>query len=311
MKKIDALIFIDANLHIPFYGLPKWKTLIDLVKEQKDYIFVTKQIVDEVQRNKLQVVAGLLTNQLEHLKGSRNFNLPDYIFEDADAKFSETLRDLRKTRTETGLMNAAIQALQRISRSEDKVSKALDAIFSNAVTHTSEEFHRARERKERGNPPGKPEDSLGDQLTWEQLLSHCKDKSKLWMITNDLDYCVKLRGKLFLNPLLYLNLAQLRQPTPEVFCFDRIDEGVRDFVRRTGVKAERLPTVEESKEISKELDSLPSPALLSTSMDDANILAILNRIGQRTSPAVYLTIQDSRDQTLPLAMKRGQDKTGK
>jgi hypothetical protein len=312
MKNIDVLIFIDANLYIPLYGFPKWKKLLDLLKEQKDYIFVTVQIVEEVQRNKLSVVAGLLTNQLEHLKESRSFNLPDYIFDGTDTKLRETLGDLRKKQIETDLMKAAIQALQRISRSEDKVSKALAAVFSDSVSHTPEEIRRARERKERGNPPGKPEDPLGDQLTWEQLLSQCKGKSKLWIISNDLDYCTKFRGKMFLNPLLYRDLAQVRQPTPEVFCFGSIDEGIRDFVKRTGVKAERLPTLEESKEIKKELDALPPLGWLDTSMDDANIVALVTRRRQQMlSPALRVALYSQGDEGWHPGMKPDPDKTDK
>jgi hypothetical protein len=280
MKTINALIFIDANLYLPLYGLPQWKKLFNLLKEQKAYIFVSAQIVEEVQRNKLQVVAGLLANQLEHLKQSRGFNLPDYIFKDADAKLCETLRDLRKKQIQTDFMKAATHALQRISRSEDEVSKALAGLFHGAATHSPEELQRARDRRERGNAPGKPEDPLGDQLTWEQLLSQCKGKSKLWVISKDMDYYTQLRGEKFLNPLLYHDLVQVMDPDPEVFCFDSIDEGIRDFVRRTGAKAEKLPTIEESKEIEKGLDSLSPLSWLNTSMDDANMVALLARSRQ-------------------------------
>lgn len=309
MKDIDALIFIDANLYIPLYGLPKWKKLLDLLKEQKDYIFVTVQIVEEVQRNKLQVVAGLLTNQLEHLKKSRSLNLPDYIFGGTDSKLRETLRDLRKKQIETNLIKATVQALQRISRSEDKVSKALNAVFRDAVTPTPEEIQRAGERKERGNPPGKPEDPLGDQLTWEQFLSHAKGKSKIWIITNDADYCTKHSGKMFLNPLLYRDLTKGMRRTPEVFCFDNIDEGIRNFVRKTRVKAKRLPTLEESKEIKKQVDSLPPLGLLDTSMDDANMVAILSR--RQMHPAQWAAIYNLQNQGLLSGAKPDPDKINK
>lgn len=153
MNNINALIFIDANLYLPLYGLPKWKKLFNLLMEQKDYIFVSAQIVEEVQRNKLKVVAGLLAKQLEHLEQSRSFHLPDYIFGKTDAKLRETLRDLRKKQKQTDFMKAAVQALQRISRSQDEVSKALARLFHGATKHEPEELQRARERMERGNAP--------------------------------------------------------------------------------------------------------------------------------------------------------------
>src|SRR5437867_8007875 len=161
MKNIGASIFIDANLYLPLYVIMEGKKLLDLLKEQKDYIFVTVQIVEEVQRNKLRVVEDFLTIQFEQLKKSRSFNLPDYIFEGTDAKLRGSLRDIGKKQIKTDLMNAAIQALQRISRSEDEISKALDVLFSKAILSTDDEIQRARERRERGNPPGKKADPLG------------------------------------------------------------------------------------------------------------------------------------------------------
>jgi hypothetical protein len=155
------------------------------------------------------------------------------------------------------LVNAAVQTLQRISRSDDKVSQVLHVLFDRAIKDTPEEFQRATNRRERGNPPGKPGDPLGDQLTWEQLLSHCKGKSKLWIISVDRDYYSEYAGKLFLNPLLYQDLGRVSQPPPEVFCLDDLDEALRDFVKVMGVRAKTLPTPEESKEIKEELSALP------------------------------------------------------
>jgi hypothetical protein len=307
MKNINALIFIDANLYVPLYGLPKWRKLFNLLKEQKDHIFVSAQIVEEVQRNKLQVVAGLLANQLEHLKQSRSINLPDYIFGDTDEKLRETLRDFRKKEIQTDLMKAAVRALQRISRSEDDVSKALARLFQGTVTHSTEELQRAKDRKERGNAPGKPEDPLGDQLTWEQLLSQCKGKSKLWVISKDLDYYTQLRGQKFLNPLLYQDLVRVMDPDPEVFCFDSIDEGIRDFAKRTGVRAEKLPTPAESKEIEKQLDSLPPLGWWDTSMDDANRVAMMSR--RQISPALWAALSSQGDEGWHPGMKPDPEKT--
>lgn len=139
-------------------------------------------------------------------------------------------------------------------------------LLSKAVPHTSEEIQNARARKEIGNPPGKKADPLGDQLNWEQLLSHCKDKSKLWIIARDSDYQTTYNGKVFLNSLLYQDLVRVKQPPIEVFCFDSIVEGIRNFVEMTGVSAKKLPTIEESKAIRRELDSLPPLDWLPSSM---------------------------------------------
>lgn len=69
--------------------------------------------------------------------------------------------------------------MKQISCSEDEVSKALIPIFDKAVAHSPKELQKARNRKEIGNPPGKKGDPLGDQLTWEQILTHFKGKKRL------------------------------------------------------------------------------------------------------------------------------------
>lgn len=60
--------------------------------------------------------------------------------------------------------------LEQVSQSKDEVSKVLAGLFSQAVAPNEGELQRARARKERGNPPGKKSDPLGDELSWEQGL---------------------------------------------------------------------------------------------------------------------------------------------
>jgi hypothetical protein len=185
MDKVDALIFIDLNQYLDLYRVVEGKKLLGSLQEQREYIFVTKQVVAEVQSIKLKTAADFLTKHFEQLK-VRGLGVPDHIF-DISGEITTTLReklgDLDKSIQEINnlLKNAAVQTLQQVSLSKDEISKALASLFDKAVSHMPEEIQRARERRERGNPPGKKSDPLGDQLTWEQLLSHCKGKSKIWI----------------------------------------------------------------------------------------------------------------------------------
>ena len=96
----------------------------------------------------------------------RNFEIPNHLLD--ISLEPKTLRgdmaDIRSRLNEidTSLTVAASQTLQQISRSEDEVSKRLSSVFAEAVADTSEERQRARERKEKGNPPGKNNNPLGD-----------------------------------------------------------------------------------------------------------------------------------------------------
>jgi len=182
-RNVNALIFIDANQYLELYRITKGKKLLEALNEQQDYIFLTKQICDEVQRNKLQVAAEFFTRQFEEIR-VRTFEMPDPLL-DVSTEAAKNLVDKLKSINEgvkavnKDLPKAAIQVLCRISQSEDEVSKGLSTIFSRAVLHEPEELERARQRKELGNPPGKKAGPLGDQLNWEQLLSHCKNATTL------------------------------------------------------------------------------------------------------------------------------------
>jgi len=289
MEHGDTVVFIDANLYLDLYEVTKGKKLLDTLREQQNHIFVTIQLVEEVQRRKLQVAKEFLTRQFKNLESRNIVQRIGEVNEDPIA--------------------AAVETLRRISLSEDEVSKALHDIFSQAVKPEPEELQRARERKERGNPPGKKTGPLGDQLTWEQLLSHCKGKSKprLWIISKDEDFLTEYYDTVLLNPLLHQDLARI-EPAPEVFCFSSIDKGIRDFVERTKVRAEKLPTPEESKAIEKELNSLPPRGWLDTSMDDAYIVEMLTRRQRQISPALWAAISNDE---LPLRMTPVPDKTDK
>jgi hypothetical protein len=184
------------------------------------------------------------------------------LFGSSNTKAEEILQQIKTIgsqfeRIKDQLRSLASELLDQISRSEDEVSKTLAGIFARAVPHNDAELQRARVRREVGNPPGKKADPLGDQLTWEQILTRFKETKRIWIITRDPDYAVKYEGKVFLNAALYEELAQLAGPMPNVFCFDNVPKGIRHFAEVAKVKAEALPTAEETEQIKKEQESLP------------------------------------------------------
>jgi len=226
-----SLLFIDACQYQSLYlGTVVKKALLRL-EELQAYIFVTQQVVDEVLRGKVQRVA-------EYFEKNRG---------EMELKQRQDL-------------------LGQISQSKDEVSIRLAPIFSRAVAPDECELIRARIRRERGNPPGKKNEPLGDQLNWEQVLSHCQNKSGLWIITNDRDYTTKYpkksddgskhEGKMFLNAALYQDVVRRYEPepAPEIHCFNKIMEGLDHFAAETGVKTEKLSS-EEIKKINKEQES--------------------------------------------------------
>jgi hypothetical protein len=314
---VKAVLFLDANQYLDLYRMPRGKQLLAALDEQKDYIFVTPQIVDEVNRNKVKVAASFLADVLKKMELSA-MPVPDHMLGTADGRLQslgkrmqEVRQEITKAREEFGELMQDL--LDQVSQSKDEVSKALTVIFSKAVAPDENELKRANERKLRGNPPGKNTDPLGDQLSWEQILTKCKDEPKLWILTSDSDYATKHEERIFLNALLYQDLALMYQNEPEVFCFDTIAEGLKHFSATTEVKAKELLTPEETEQIKKEQESLPplgwlvdSSGALSTAIRNADmsrefVRAALDSSQLANALASYKVAFDSSEMAKALA----------
>jgi hypothetical protein len=255
------VLFIDANQYLDLYGMPSGKKLLTSPRQLQGHILVTSQVVDEVTRNKVKVTANFLAQGFKKLELS-GVAVPAHLLSDAKDRIALMSGELAKI---CGMVDQAKEAyrklthdvLEQVSQSRDEMSKGLDDLFLRAVPPNEGELKRAWARKERGNPPGKPDDPLGDELSWEQILSSYKDKPRLWIITKDSDYGAVYAGKMFLNAALYRELAQLYQSEPPVFCFHILADGIAQFARTTGAKEADLPTPEETDQIRKEQESLP------------------------------------------------------
>jgi hypothetical protein len=280
MPADDALLFIDANKYLDLYRTASGKKLLASLQEQADHIFVTQQVVEEVQRNKLKEAAAFLAKQFGELR-LQTFAVPDHLF-GTDATQSKNIKDqmgeiiekIKRLKKDVDTLAAAI--MDQIYQSQDEVSKALAPIFARAVGHSPAELQRAQERRQRGNPPGKHPNAIGDQLTWEQILTRFAGKKRLWIISRDSDFSTVYEGKGYLNLFLYDELRKLN-PATEAFLFADVADGIKDFADKTGVKADKLPSPEEAKEIKKEEEQLPPLDWL----DGNNTLDVANAIARR------------------------------
>lgn len=261
MSANDSLLFIDSNKYLDFYRRDLGKRQLESLVEQVDSIFITQQVLSEIQRNKLVVAADFCKKKSESLK-LKNCQLPECLFNTN----IDILQQMPKSNKEIEQVNDKVddlmlKTLKQISRSEDEVSKSLSPIFAKAVLHSAEELQRAKERRELGNPPGKSNNPLGDQLTWEQILTHFKGKKRLWIISSDNDYGTFYKKKNnnygYLNCFLYDELCNVGN-APEVYLFDELHKGLEHFIDTTAVKAEKRLTSEELEEISKEEEYLLS-----------------------------------------------------
>lgn len=192
MSANDALLYIDANKYIDLYRTDKGKKLLGPLSEQIEHIFVTQQTVNEVQRNKVLVAATFLAEKFKLLK-LQTFNVPDHLSGSSEGQGKQILQGMSEIVEHIKNVNNEVDTLatgifEQVSRSQDEVSTSLKPVFAKAILHTDDELGRARERRELGNPPGKITNAIGDQLTWEQILSHFKGKRRLWIISRNGDF---------------------------------------------------------------------------------------------------------------------------
>jgi hypothetical protein len=256
----DAALFIDANQYLKLYGVVAGKRLLDWLDEQQVHIFVPTQIVEEVLRRKLGVAQAFFVDKLKQIGEIKD---PDSLLGHPLLDISdESVASFRRTFEQAGdlttkLTKLVSEALCKISRSEDDVSQRLKSLFSDAKSPTPDQMQRARERKERGNPPGRPKNPLGDEITWEQLLTSCKETKRLWIITDDSDFGIKHgKGKLLLLDSLLHQDILIHCAGLEYHCYDNLEVGLTDFRKKVGVTAD-IQTEQESSEIKKQLDDLP------------------------------------------------------
>jgi len=144
MQVDDALLFIDANKYLDLYRTDKGKKLLAPLAEQVDYIFVTEQVVNEVQRNKVLVAAEYLREKFKELK-LQSFNVPDHLSGANSGQSKSILQEMREIGQKVADANAQVDALalsimEQISRSDDEVSTALAPIFAKAAVHSGEEL---------------------------------------------------------------------------------------------------------------------------------------------------------------------------
>ncbi|MCB9952850.1 MAG: DUF4935 domain-containing protein [Planctomycetaceae bacterium] len=238
------------------YRVVAGRQMLDPLREVSARIFITSQIVDEVQRNKLDVASRFLKCQLDSI-GLKSVGIPTHLLDGSPEELAQLQQKCITLRNDASNLRKELQAtidrtLTKISRSEDDVSLALAGLFGTALWPSCDELKRAFDRKQRGNPPGKKNDPLGDQITWEQFLDHSIGRPDLWIISNDSDYLISSENSVFLNPFLQSELQFRCGDDRKVYCFNNLVAGIRHFVEKTGIGQGSMPTPEQLDELERQ-----------------------------------------------------------
>lgn len=248
------MILIDANCYLRFYDTPKLADLLPALTEIRDHIFVSQQISQEVERRKVGLVASYFNEQFKSLINAARVEFPPFL--PATHSLAERVhKGNAMAREGRELLSASKQELIRtvlglVSESKDDISQALAAILNPAAIPTPVQLHRARLRRERGNPPGKKDDPLGDQVTWEQFLEELKEKEDAWIVTNDGDYIIRHGESQILNSFLFREVQE-KIRGGRIFCLSSISTLLPRF-QEDSTQEIALPPPGQLREIERE-----------------------------------------------------------
>jgi hypothetical protein len=228
------ILYIDANVFLGFYNSnkPEFKKLLNSVIEVRNKIFFTEQFKYEIDRNKLNVFKQSIDNYIKQVSVIDTI-LPEHLDKDNSSKLISWNSSRKELETQIKNSNKELlqilnETLDNVSSSEDNVSKALSSLYTKSKKPTNNDLSKARFRKEIGNPPGKKNDPLGDQLSWEMLLNVVPNIDTIWIISKDQDYYTENKDSLYLNPILKNDLIQLN-PTIKIKVFNKLSDALRDF----------------------------------------------------------------------------------
>lgn len=186
-KKEVKHVFIDSNIFLDFYrlgkeDLEKLNQLIDLIKGGEIKIYLTKQVYDEFFRNREDTFEKtyneFLDSKIDIRMNSIFKNYPEY------QQITVLKRYLEKIKSNLG------QKIESDVNSRTLVAdKIVRKIFDASEFIDSDKFlKKAIIRHRLGNPPGKKNDSYGDEINWEVLLKVVPRNERLIIISTDSDY---------------------------------------------------------------------------------------------------------------------------
>lgn len=237
-------LFIDANIFLDFYHLSggdidELKKLVVLIEEGDILLFSSKQLQEEVRRNRDTKIFDALK---EFQKASFKVSFPAFCkhypeyaeiqeaLKLANSKHSELL-----TKSTSDIKSENLNADTLIS---DLFSKSQDIPVSNTI------FNNAVTRFRLGNPPGKKKVTMGDEVNWECLIEGVPNNEELHFVSGDGDYASAISPE-ELNTFLK---SEWKQKKNADVCFYK---SITDFFKRKFPQIKLASDIKVNKLIEK------------------------------------------------------------
>jgi hypothetical protein len=248
-------IFIDANIYIDFYTRKSVKTLVPVISQLATHIISTQQVVHEVLRNRVDKTRNLLKEDLKTFTYNKP-SLPDFLTKEAIDELSPNIySDLEKWEKDAERIKKLVidvyrRTIEHVSKGDDEISRALDPIFQSQLVPKTQDIEKARLRKELGNPPGKKQDPIGDELSWEQLLRYRSENScEIWIVSRDEDfYTLGMNNEVIPNSYL---LNEVRDEGPNVKFFRDLPTALKQY-KSIELPDLELPSEDEMQKVIEE-----------------------------------------------------------
>jgi predicted nucleic acid-binding protein len=189
-------LFIDTNVLLSFYHLTsedieELKKLVALVEKKEIELIVTKQVEHEFWRNR----GGKIVDAMKKLKEAKfNMSFPAFC------KDYDEYTELRKLLTKANKLHAELmnKITEDAGSTTLKADEVVTGLFKKAKKppFSQDHYNSAVMRARLGNPPGKDE-SVGDAVNWETLLSAVSEGTDLYLVSEDRDYRSQLSEGVF------------------------------------------------------------------------------------------------------------------
>ncbi|KRP85068.1 hypothetical protein AOQ72_04905 [Bradyrhizobium yuanmingense] len=189
-------LFIDTNVLLSFYHLTsedieELKKLVALVENKEIDLIVPKQVENEFWRNR----GAKIVDAMKKLREAK-FNASFPSFSKDYVEYAE-IRDLLKKadKLHAELIGKIMSDAKKMSLAADEI---VTGLFKKATkpAFVQEHYLSALMRTRLGNPPGKDE-SVGDAMNWETLLSTVNEGTHLHLVSEDKDYRSQLSEGVF------------------------------------------------------------------------------------------------------------------
>lgn len=179
-------VFIDANVFLSFFAFTKddlkeLQKLIAAIDNGNLIVYLPEQVIDEVERRREKKIFEALSQ----FKSVGPRALPRMLADFEEAKdYQNAVKSLEEAK------NALVKHAENLA---GKSALGADQLFSTLIKKAKTIaldngiLEKARERHDRGNPPGKT-GSYGDQINWECLLSAVPKKADLHIVSRDGDF---------------------------------------------------------------------------------------------------------------------------